>query len=172
MTSQSQIGANILKRTIEYLCSDQWTEDRADALEVCNVALESCFADEQAARTARAKQPTPKQAAFLFFLRNAGTSYDPQTQTKRQGQYAGARRLAKAERDARALGYTFDWQQDWSVDHQKEYDCYPNGGPETCEFCLMLSPEGNVVQSLGCIDDATKEYRRVVEAELALEQLG
>ena len=46
MTNQSQIGANILKRTIEYLCTDQWTEDRADALEIINLALEKCFADE------------------------------------------------------------------------------------------------------------------------------
>ena len=28
-----------------------------------------------------------------------------------------------------------------------------------------------LVQSLGCIDDATREYRRVVEAELALEEV-
>ena len=39
-------GANILKRTIEHLCCDQWSEDRADALEVINQALEQCFADE------------------------------------------------------------------------------------------------------------------------------
>ena len=46
VANQSQIGANILKRTIEYLCTNQWTEDRADALEIVNLALEKCFADE------------------------------------------------------------------------------------------------------------------------------
>ena len=113
------------------------------------------------------RNQTPKQAAFLFFLRDAGTSYNPKTETKRQGQYAGARRLAKAERDARALGYTFEWHADLSFAHS--HDEKP---PVTCEYCLMRDSDGAGVQSLGCIDDATREYRRVVEAELALEQLG
>jgi hypothetical protein len=43
---QSTIGANILKRTIEHLCSDQWSEDRAGALEIVNAKLEECFAAE------------------------------------------------------------------------------------------------------------------------------
>ena len=116
---------------------------------------------------------TPKQQAYLFFLRNAGCSYNPNTETKQQGMARGARRLAKAERDARALGYTFEWNDDWSIgDHSKEFDCYEDGGPDTCEYCLMRDENGKVVQSLHCIDDATREYRRVVEAELALEQLG
>lgn len=117
---------------------------------------------------------TPKQQAYLFFLRNAGYSYDPKTQTKQQGRAAAARKLAKAERDARALGYSFEWRDDWAVgDHAKEYgEAYANGGPETCESCLMLNSTGEVMQSLGCIDDATRDYRRVVEAELALEELG
>ena len=116
------------------------------------------------------KQQSPKQAAYLFFLRNAGFSYNPETQTKQHGRSETARRLAKAERDAKALGYTFDWQEDWQVgSHVKEYgeESYPHE-PETCEFCLMLDADGKVVQSLGCIDDATREYRRVVEAQLAL----
>lgn len=116
---------------------------------------------------------TAKQSAYQFFFRNAGYSYNPKTQTKQQGRAACARKLAKAERDARALGYTFAWEDDWSIgDHQKEFDCYVDSGPDTCETCMMLDDAGNVVQSLGCIDDATREYRRVIEAELALEQLG
>jgi len=111
-------------------------------------------------------------AAFKFFYANAGTSYNPATETKAQGKARGARRLAKAERLARQLGYTFRWGDDWTCgDHTKEYDCYEDGSPETCEYCQMLDPAGKVVQSLGCIDDATREYRRVVEAELALEEL-
>ena len=118
------------------------------------------------------KHQTAKQQAYLFFLRNAGYSYNPETQTKQAGRSECARKLAKAERDARALGYTFEWRDDWSVgNHFKEYgECYANGEPSTCESCLMLD-DGEVVQSLGCIDDATRDYRRVVEAELALEQL-
>lgn len=116
---------------------------------------------------------SPKQAAFYFFLKYGACSYTPGKETKRQGYARQARELAKAERDARALGYTFEWQYDWSIgDHQKEFDCYEDGGPETCESCLMRDANGKVVQSLHCIDDATREYRRVIEAELALEELG
>ena len=117
---------------------------------------------------------TAKQQAYLFFLRHAGYSYDPKTQTKQQGRSECARKLAKAERDARALGYTFEWRDDWGVgNHFKEYgEAYANGEPSTCESCLMLDSNGEVVQSLGCIDDATREYRRVVEAELALEEVS
>jgi len=114
---------------------------------------------------------TAKQQAYLFFLRNAGYSYNPETQTKQQGRAASARKLAKAERDARALGYTFEWQDDCDGDHS-----YLVAGvdpePETCEVCLMLDDNGKVMQSLGCIDDATREYRRVVEAEMALEEVS
>lgn len=46
------IGANILKRTIHHLCSDQWSEDRADALEIVNEKLEECFAAEIAPSSA------------------------------------------------------------------------------------------------------------------------
>ena len=122
------------------------------------------------------RNPTPKQAAFLFFLRNAGSSYNPKTQTKRQGQYAGARQLAKAERDARALGYTFDWQND--SDGCIGCDCdspdckCSSGEPHECLVCLMRDSDGKVVQSLGSVCEPSREYRRVVEAELALEQLG
>lgn len=120
----------------------------------------------------RTRNVTAKEAAYRFFYANAGWGYDPKTQTPQQGRAAGARRLAKAERDARALGYTFEWEYDWSVDHEKEFpDCYSESGPETCEGCIMRDKGGKVVQSLWCIDDASKEYRRVVEAELALDEL-
>lgn len=120
------------------------------------------------------RRQTAKQAAYLFFLRNAGVSYDPARETRQQGRAAGARRLAKAERDARALGYTFEWRDDWGVgSHVKEFgaESYPKE-PQTCECCVMRNAGGTVVQALGCVDDATREYRRVVEAELALEELG
>ena len=117
---------------------------------------------------------TAKQQAYLFFLRNAGSSYNPETQTKQQRRSETARLLAKAERDARALGYTFEWQDDWSVrDHVKEFNCYTKQpSPRILCTCLMLDSNGEVVQSLGCIDDATREYRRVVEAELALAEVS
>ena len=118
---------------------------------------------------------TPKQAAYLFFLRNAGTSCNPATQTKRQGQSEGARKLAKAERDAAALGFTFDWEYD--LDGCIGCDC----GSDDCKcstgedhevlVCLCRDAEGVVKASLGSICEPSREYRRVIEAELALEAL-
>lgn len=118
------------------------------------------------------RKQTAKQAAFWFFYRNAGFSYNPETQTLRQGKAETARRLAKAECEARSEGYTFSWTNDWSVgSHVQEFDCYDHE-PDSCELCTMYDSTGEIVQVLGCIDDATREYRRVVEAELALEQIS
>lgn len=122
----------------------------------------------------KSEHQTAKQAAYLFFLKHGACSYTPGKETKRQGYARQARQLAKAERDARALGYTFEWTDDWSIgSHVREFgeESYPEE-PGTCESCIMRDPAGNVVQSLGCVDDASREYRRAIEAELALEELG
>jgi hypothetical protein len=58
------------------------------------------------------------------------------------------------------------------TDHKAEYDCYADGGPTTCETCTCYGADGAILASLSCIDDATPEYRRVVEAELASEAMG
>ena len=65
--------------------------------------------------------------------------------------------------------FEIEWQNDWSVDHQKEFDCYENGGPETCQRCVVYGPDDGVWAALGCIDDATDEYRREIERELLEE---
>lgn len=120
------------------------------------------------------KKQTAKQSAYFFFLRNAGYSYDPKTQTPQQGRSETARKLAKAERDARALGYTFQWADDWGIgSHVKEFgsESYPTE-PTTCEICIMRNDGGTIVQTLGCVDDATQEGRRVIEAQLAMEELA
>jgi hypothetical protein len=118
---------------------------------------------------------TPKQAAYLFFLKHAGFSYDPKTETARAGRSRCARELAKAERDARALGYVFEWDNDSDgIDGNEDYIV------ETCESCVCLSNEvdadgdrdRHILASLGAITNATPEYRRVIEAELASEALA
>jgi hypothetical protein len=122
------------------------------------------------------KTQTAKQAAYLFFLRNAGYSYDVNTHTLKQGRAENARKLVKAERDARALGYTFEWEED--SDGCIGCDCgspecaCSSGEPHECLICLMYDVKGIRCQSLGSICGATREYRRVVEAELALEEVG
>ena len=107
--------------------------------------------------------------ATEFFREHAGWSYNPATETAEQGRARGARALAEAEAWAAAAGVRFVWGDDWDVgDHVAEYDCYEEGEPATCERVLAYLG-GEVVAALGCIDDATPEYRRVIEAELASE---
>ena len=108
-------------------------------------------------------------SAVEFFYEHAGWNYNPEHETEEQGHRRCAEALAKAERWAREAGVEFSWEDDWEVgDHTTEFDCYEDGGPETCERAAA-SFEGEVLASLCCIDDATDEYRRVVEAELALQ---
>lgn len=116
---------------------------------------------------------TAKQRAYLFFLRNAGTSYDPKTQAPRQGKAECARRLAKAERDARALGYTFEWKPDGCIGCDcGSPDCAcSTGEPHECLVCLMRDAAGVCCQSLGSVCSPSQSYMRVVEAELALEEV-
>jgi hypothetical protein len=117
---------------------------------------------------------SPKQQAFLFFYKHAGFSFDPAKETKRQGRAKCAKELAKAEREARALGYRFEWIDDFSANHEKEFGY----SVRTCETCFCYVSDGSdddnwtIAESLSCIDDATDEYRRVVEAVLAQEALG
>lgn len=107
-------------------------------------------------------------SAIEFFYKHAEHSYNPKTQTMEEGRRENAAHLAEAEAWAKNNGVTFQWTDDWIVDHQKEFDCYKDGGPETCEQCVAFR-DGDSVASVGCVDDATPEYRRVIEAHLAAE---
>lgn len=107
-------------------------------------------------------------SAIEFFYEHAGYSYDPKTQTEEEGHRETATYLARAEKWAKDHDVSFTWEDDWGVDHQKEFDCYEDGGPDTCEMCAALQ-DGKVITAIGCVDDATPEYRRVIEAQLAAE---
>jgi hypothetical protein len=114
---------------------------------------------------------TSAPEAVAFFHEHAGFSWNPTTgETPEQGQQRTAERLAEAEAWAEASGYTVEWADDWAVDHVREFDCYEGtDGPSTCEVARLVDSSGDVVQSVGCVDDATDSYRRVIAAELALE---
>jgi hypothetical protein len=106
----------------------------------------------------------------VFFYNHAGWCYDPATETAEEGRWRCARALAGAEAWAKSEGLDFSWVDDWGVDHEKEYECYSDGGPTTCETCHC--EKGDVLlASLSCVDDADANYRRVIEAELADEAL-
>jgi hypothetical protein len=77
---------------------------------------------------------------------------------------------------ALANGYTFAWADDWDLgtSHAKfygpgAYDDYVNGEPDSCELCTMLNADGDIVDSLGCIDgaDADDDHRREIESDMA-----
>jgi hypothetical protein len=111
-------------------------------------------------------------AAVEFFHEHAGFSYDPKTETADQGKRRTARELAAAEMCAAEQSWTVAWSDDWEVgDHQKEYDCYEDGGPETCESAVLTGSHGDMLAALGCIDDATDDYRRLIRAELAQQAM-
>lgn len=63
------------------------------------------------------------------------------------------------------------WEDDWEVDHQKEFDIYEDGGPKTCERAAVFGPNGEVLSALCCIDDADDDYKEEIEKELIEDAL-
>jgi hypothetical protein len=112
-----------------------------------------------------------------FFYRTAGYSWTPATETEKQGRLRCAESLAKAEKWLAAQpGHCIDWEferdPDYSgIDHRDPlYCCLVSvvctecGGRGKCASLgnIDLGPEGT--------DD--ESYKRVVEAELALELMS
>lgn len=106
-----------------------------------------------------------------FFYRNAGWSYNPQTETKRQGRERGARQLAKAETNAAKAGVTFEWVGDECIgcDCSSDTCACCTGEAHASMCCIARDAAGHVIGSLGSICEPSREYRRVVEAEVAME---
>jgi len=124
---------------------------------------------------------------FQFFLKHAGY---------RVGYHAqDALRLARAERWAELNGYTFEWKYDddghdtlgdheyWCSDARREKAGYNADGEQVpsysryntheheITYCVMSDSDGEHLESLSGIIDASNDYRRVVQAELAVEQM-
>lgn len=109
-----------------------------------------------------------------FFRTHAGFSYDPAKETKAQGRARYARALAKAEVAALFAGLHFAWE----VDDIDSRDFSDDPEPWALYACTAYNATGDAVAHLGGIDfgrDGTPHadpYRRVVEAELALEAIA
>ena len=132
---------------------------------------------------------------YQFFLKHAGYSYDPATQSPMQGRIQCARQLAKAERQARDAGISYQWEVDQGIDSSDWIADNEDGGkycnPWQTWYCICYGPQiendngegdidiepGKILASLSDIDFGRDgepwgdPYRRVVEAELALEAL-
>lgn len=111
-----------------------------------------------------------------FFYNNAGYSINTSAgETPEQGKIRGAVRLAAAETWAAQQGYTFSFQSDpegcIGCDCGSN-DCACENGTCNPEVCTMFDADDRYVQSLGSICGATPEYRRVIRAELALEEMA
>ena len=95
-----------------------------------------------------------------FFYEHAGWSYDPLVETPEEGRRRNSETLARAWALV-SLEAEFQWHAD-GLEHRGD-----SNSPDTCEGCLMIMEDDEL--SLWCIDDADENYRRVIEAELALE---
>jgi len=116
--------------------------------------------------------------SYQFFLKHAGYSHNPATETHMQGRIRCARQLAAAERWARDAGYSFSWDIDdylsseWIADNE---DGGRNRSPWQTWCCIAHDANGKVQSILGGIDFGrdgkpwSDPYKRVVEAELASE---
>lgn len=107
-----------------------------------------------------------------FFYEHAGHSFDPKRETPEQGRRRGARQLAEAEQWAKDEGYDFVWRDD---DDPLLGDV-PEDEVSGAFWVAMEDEQGDIVQSLGSVleghdERANRRYRRVVEAELALEEM-
>lgn len=117
--------------------------------------------------------PRVSALAVAFFYEHAAWGYDPKVETKEQGRQRGAERLAQAEQLGRELGFAFEWEQS-----QEDSSEWSDERPAWPQYdCICHGPDGKVLASLCCCDfgkDASGPfgpYRRVVEAELALEAI-
>lgn len=117
-----------------------------------------------------------RDAATQFFFEHAGYSYNPKTETAEQGRQRGAERLAAAERFAAEKSFVFEWNYDEEgcigCDCGNPDCACSSGASHEVLYCLLReSDNGEVLQSLSGICEPSREYRRVVEAELALEAM-
>lgn len=115
-----------------------------------------------------------KAESVRFYFDHAGYSYTSEA-TRDTERMEGARRLAEAAEDAHAAGCSFDWDIDPYTD-SSEWSDDPEPWEQWC--CVMRDSDGTVLASLYGIDFGrdgspwSDPYRRVVEAELALEALS
>ena len=112
--------------------------------------------------------------AQAFFREHAGFSYDPATETIDEGKNRCAYELAQAEAWARDAGCSFGWLIDESCNSSEFSDDEPAWALWVCD---MYDENGAHITCLGGIDFGREghpwgePYKRVVEAELALEAM-
>jgi hypothetical protein len=117
----------------------------------------------------RPDKRSSEQKVVSFFMKHAGSSYTPGKETKAQGKRRGAVALAHAEAEASRRGWRVSWE--YSQEPYEMGDAESEMPSEVYD-AVLRDENGEMLESLGMIGDPSREYRRVVEAELALEALG
>jgi hypothetical protein len=114
------------------------------------------------------KSMTRHQKAIAFFMKHAGYARKP-GESVAQAMRHTATRLAKAEQYAIDHGWSVEWQNDPESYQMGDAEDTP---PNEVLWAALRDEDGNVLASLGGIGDPSREYGRVVEAELALEAMS
>ena len=134
-------------------------------------AVKNIRDSENAARLARrspSQKKTDQQRKKIdFFLKHGGYSTKP-GETKRQGQLRSARQLAEAEAFAEDAGWKVSWEPDQEPYDMGDAETEP---PSEVYVAVLMDDDDNVLGSLGAIGDPDNNYKRVIEAELALEAM-
>lgn len=124
----------------------------------------------------RMKKPEGLTEDQRFFWEHAGWSYNPKTETKREGRMRGAIALANAEQHARSERWYYTWVEDDDADvswmDKKARRDYRMGKTKMLG-CVLYDSNDEVLASLWAIHVSGRgdAYCRVVEAELALEAI-
>lgn len=115
------------------------------------------------------------ERATDFFYDHAGWSHGPD-ESPETGRRRCANDLTEAERVARSRGWFVRWERDADADYddqETEWHDWPH------YMATMFDLDGNVLAGLGSVMFRDREdpwsgdpYRRVVEAELALEAMS
>jgi len=117
-------------------------------------------------RKARLSKLARLVPAYLFFRENSGGIVGENAQ--------GALKLARAERYADAHGWEFTWEDG---DECIGCDCGSEDCPcatgkrHECFVCCVVDAKGQILASLGSICEPSTQYRRQIQAELALEAM-
>lgn len=110
-------------------------------------------------------QPTRHlNAAERFFWNNAGWSYDPRKETQARGRTLCAKAMADAEQAYQDAEAYANWCFKIVPDELATFD---EGAPRWLMY--IEDTQGHVMASLGAVDDDSKDYSRVIRAELSLE---
>ncbi len=115
------------------------------------------------------------ERAIEFFAANCGIARFPH-ETEDEARARCARELAEAEAEAIERAYVFEWINDdepciGCECGDETCDCYTGAPHEVLGCIVRANPNDRPLAALFGICGATPAYRRLIEAELAMEAI-